>query len=167
MRISIIVATAENGIIGNGGTLPWRLRSDLARFRALTLGKPVIMGRRTFQSLRKPLDGRDNIVVTRDCAFRAEGAETAPGLPEALALAQAHARRRGTDEVMVIGGGDIYAQALALAHRIYLTRVHATIAGDTSFPALDPADWRLVSSEPLPRGPHDDYEATLEVHERA
>lgn len=166
MLISIIVAAADNGVIGHAGTLPWRQPSDLKRFRALTMGKPVVMGRKTFQSLPKALDGRDNIVVTRDPSFRPEGAITAPSLAAALALARAHAAARPTDEVMVIGGGDIYAQALPLAGRVYLTRVHATPAGDTSFPALDPAIWSLVREEALPRGPSDAHAATLQVFER-
>ena len=166
MHISIIVAAAENGVIGNGGTLPWRMPSDLKRFRALTMGKPVVMGRKTFQSLPKALDGRDNIVVTRDSGFRGEGAETAPSLDVALAIARAHAKRRGVDEIMVIGGGEIYRAALPLADRVYLTRVHTTIAGDTVFPALEPAVWRLVSEEALPRGSRDDHDATTMVYER-
>jgi dihydrofolate reductase len=166
MRISIIVASADNGVIGNGGTLPWRLRSDLKRFRALTMGKPVVMGRKTFQSLRKPLDGRDNIVVTGNASFHADGAQAAPDLSAGLALAEAHAVRRGADEVMVIGGGEIYAQALPRASRVYLTRVHATVPGDTIFPALSHTEWRLAAREALPRGPEDDYDATLEIYER-
>ena len=166
MQISIVVAAAENGVIGQGGTLPWRLSSDLKRFRALTLGKPVVMGRKTFQSLPKALDGRDTIVVTRNADWRAEGAQTAPSLAAALVLAGAHAQRRGVGEVMVIGGGEIYAAALAVADRVYLTRVHTTIAGDTTFPTLDPADWLLTSAEALPRGPNDDHDATLTIHDR-
>lgn len=166
MRISIIVAAAANGVIGNAGAMPWRMSSDLKRFRAQTMGKPVVMGRKTFQSLPKALDGRDNIVITRDRSFRAEGAETVPSLDEALILASAHATRRGCDEVLVIGGGEIYAAALPLADRVYLTRIHAAPAGDTTFPSLDVSIWRLLSEEPLPQGPKDDYAATLMIFER-
>ena len=166
MHISIIVAAAENGVIGNAGTLPWRMSSDLKRFRALTMGKPVVMGRKTFQSLPKALDGRDNIVVTRDAGFRADGAETTPNLPAAIALARQHGERRGAAEIMIIGGGELYAAGLPLASRVYLTRVHATIAGDTTFPNIDPAEWRLTSQETLPRGPNDDHDATLMIFER-
>ena len=166
MRISIIVAAAENGVIGNAGAMPWRMPSDLKRFRVLTMGKPVVMGRKTFQSLPKALDGRDNIVITRDRSYRGEGAETVASLADGLALAKAHATRRGCDEVLVIGGGEIYAAALPLASRIYLTRIHASPAGDTSFPALDPAEWRLASQEAIPQSPRDDYAATLLVYER-
>ena len=167
MRISIIVAAAENGVIGAAGDMPWRLPSDLKRFRALTMGKPVVMGRKTFQSLPKALDGRDNIIVTRNHGFRADGVETAPSLEAALDIARGKAKARGVDEIMVIGGGEIYLAAVAVADKVYLTRVHATIAGDTTFPALDPTAWRQVSEEALPRGPKDDHEATLEVFERA
>ena len=166
MHISIIVAAAENGVIGNAGTLPWRMPSDLKRFRALTMGKPVVMGRKTFQSLPKALDGRDNIVVTRDAGFRSDGAETAHDLVSALALARRHAEHRGIDEIMVIGGGELYAATLPLATRVYLTLVHSTIAGDTTFPVLDPDRWRLASREALPRGPKDDHDSTLMVYER-
>ncbi len=165
-RISIVVAAAENGVIGNNGDLPWRMSSDLKRFRALTMGKPVVMGRKTFQSLPKPLEGRDNIVVTRDPAFQPHGAETAPSLEVALDIAARHAARRGCDEVMVIGGGEIYAAALPAADRVYLTRVHATLQGDTVFASPAPDQWRTVSSEPMPRGPKDQFEATAIVYER-
>jgi dihydrofolate reductase len=166
MRISIIVAVADNGVIGDAGGLPWRMPSDLKRFRAMTMGKPVVMGRKTFQSLTKALDGRDNIVVTRDSEFAAVGAETASSLAAALAIARSHAARRGGEEVMVIGGGEIYAAALPLADRVYLTRIHTEAAGDTRFPALDAARWRLVSAEPLPRGEKDDFAATLMTYDR-
>ncbi len=166
MRISIIVAAAENGVIGNAGTMPWRMPSDLKRFRALTMGKPVVMGRKTFQSLPKVLDGRDNIIITRDRSFHVEGAETVPSLDQALAIAKAHAIRRGSDEVLVIGGGEIYASALPKADRVYLTRIRATPPGDTTFPDLDPILWRLVSEEPIPQGPKDDYAAILMIYDR-
>ncbi len=166
MRITIIVAASANDVIGNAGALPWRLSSDLKRFREMTMGKPVIMGRKTFQSLPKPLDGRDNIVITRDSGFRPQGAEAVPSLAAALALARSHAERRGTDEVMVIGGGEIYAAALPSADRVHLTRVHATIEGDAHFPQLDPAAWRLTGEQRLERGPKDDHDATLLTYER-
>lgn len=166
MRISIIVAAAENDVIGNDGGLPWRLPSDLRRFRAMTMGKPVIMGRKTFQSLPKALDGRDNIVVTRDTAFQPQGGTAAQSLEEALETARARAAERGVDEIMVIGGSEIYAAALPLAQRVYLTRVHATPAGDARFPALSPSEWQLVREESLPRGERDEHAATLHVFDR-
>ena len=166
MRIAIIVAAAENGVIGKSGTLPWRLPSDLKRFRQLTMGKPVVMGRKTFQSLPRALDGRANIVITRDALFAAAGAVIAPTLEAALTLAKAEADRRGVDEVMVIGGGEIYAAALAFAERIYLTRVHGFAEGDTYFPGLSPAEWQVVREEAIPRGERDDHDATLVIYDR-
>ncbi len=169
MRIALIVAAAENGVIGQRGRLPWRQSTDLKRFRALTLGKPVVMGRRTFETLGRPLDGRDNIVVTRDSDFRPAGATTAPSLDEALAIAEECADMRAVDEIMVIGGGQIYAAALPLADRIYLTLVHARPEGDTLFPEfaalmrdVEQAQrmWRAIGREQLAQGPNDDYPAT-------
>jgi len=164
--LTLIVAVAQNGIIGRDGGLPWRLSSDLKTFRRLTLGKPVIMGRRTFQSLAKPLDQRDNLVVTRDTAFTAPGAEVFHTLDSALARAATLAAARGSPEIMVIGGAEIYAQALARADRIYWTEVDASPDGDTHFPPLDAAHWRESAREPIPRGPKDDHAATLVVLDR-
>ena len=164
--ISLIVAVARNGIIGAKGQLPWRLSSDLKTFRRLTMGKPIVMGRKTFASLGKPLDGRDNIVVTRDPHFDVEGVTAFNSLSEALILARALARTNGSDEVMVIGGAEIYQAALPLAGRIYWTAVDAAPDGDVVFPPLDPAQWVETSSEPLPRGPRDDHGATLMIFER-
>lgn len=161
-----MVAVAENGVIGRGGSLPWRQPSDLRTFRRLTMGKPVIMGRRTYQSIGKPLDGRDSIVVTRDASFAAPGVTAVRSLDAALQVARARAHQRAVDEVMIIGGAEIYAASLPIADRIYLSRVHATVAGDTVFPALDPAAWREVAREPIPPDPRDDYAATLLIFER-
>ncbi len=166
MIVAIIVAAAENGVIGRAGTLPWRMPSDLRRFRQLTMGKPVVMGRRTFQSLPRALDGRDNIVISRDRAFMAAGATVAGSLAEAIAIGRRFAMARGVDEIMVIGGGQIYVEALALAGRVYLTRVHAAVDGDTVFAPLPAEAWRLVREERLSRSEKDDFEATLMVHER-
>jgi dihydrofolate reductase len=166
MRISLIVAVALNGVIGRDGKLPWRIPSDLKRFRQLTMGKPVIMGRRTFQSLAKPLDGRHNIVVTRDPAFVAGGAVAVASFEAALRVARERAQARGVDEIMVIGGAEIYRTALPLANRIYLTRVHAAPDGDTFFPEPDGANWREVVHEALPCGPDDDYSATFSILDR-
>jgi dihydrofolate reductase len=166
MLITLVVAVAENGVIGRDGGLPWRLSSDLKTFRRLTMGKPLIMGRRTFQSLKKPLDGRDNIVVTRDDGFRPDGAIVVPSFEAALARAKDCAKARGTDEIMVIGGADIFAASLPLAGRIYKTEVHGRPEGDTLMPEVDWKAWREVSREALPRGPHDNYGATLVRLER-
>ena len=166
MRISLVVAVAENGVIGKDGRLPWQMRSDLKRFRAITIGKPVIMGRRTFQSLKRPLDQRDNIVVTRDPGFRPEGAVVAASFEAALSIARACAGAHGADEIMVIGGAQLYEAAMPHADRIYLTRVHAKPEGDTFFPEPDAACWREVSREALPRGPGDDHAATISILDR-
>jgi dihydrofolate reductase len=166
MRISIVVAAAENGVIGSNGRLPWHQSSDLKRFRALTLGKPVVMGRKTFEGLPRALDGRDNIVVTRDPDWSADDAIPAPSLEAAIAIATEYAGLRGVDEIMVIGGAEVYRAALPSADRIYLTRIHASPAGDAVFPDPDPPGWREISREALPRGSRDDYAATICVFER-
>lgn len=141
MIVSLVAAVADNGIIGRGGGLPWRLPNDLRFFKLLTLGHTVIMGRKTWDEIGKPLPNRRNIVVTRDKTREFPGAERAPYLGSALALATAE------DEVFVIGGGEIYRQALPMADRLYLTHVHATVEGDTRFPEWDAAHWTIVSEE--------------------
>jgi dihydrofolate reductase len=156
IAIVFVVAVADNGVIGRDGGLPWRLKSDMAHFRRLTIGKPVVMGRKTFLSLNKPLKDRTNIVVTRDKSFSAAGAVVAHDLDAALTIARDDARRRGTDSVMVIGGADIYTQTLPLADRIELTLVHLEPPGDTLFPALDQRHWREVARSEHPAGPDDD-----------
>ncbi len=167
MLISLIVAVAENGVIGRGGALPWRLSSDLKTFRRLTMGKPIIMGRKTFQSLGKPLDGRDNIVLSSDPSFEPKGVSVVDSLAGALTLARILAATRGADEIMIIGGADVFREALALADRIYWTEVKAAPEGDVYFPAPDMSEWSEVSREDLPRGPKDDHDAILKVLERA
>jgi dihydrofolate reductase len=166
MNISLVVAVAENGVIGNIGQLPWRLSSDLKRFRALTLGKPVIMGRKTFQSLKKPLDGRDNIVLSQDPYYAPDGATVAETFADALILARTLALTRGADEIMVIGGAEVFRAALPQATRLYWTEIHARPNGDVSFPDFEAAAWHEVSQEPLPQGPKDDVTATFKVLER-
>jgi len=141
VSLVLIAAVAENGVIGREGRLPWRLRSDMQRFRSATMGKPVVMGRKTFQSLFKPLAGRTMIVVTRDRGFSAPGAVVANSLDAALAAARGDALRRGADAVMVAGGAEIYVQAMPLAERILMTLVHDRPEGDTCFPALDAEAW--------------------------
>lgn len=154
-------------MIGRGGALPWYVPSDLKTFRRLTLGKPVIMGRRTFESIGKPLPGRDNIVVTRDPAFSAIDVVRAGNMREALDLARRMAAARGVDEIMIIGGAQIYAASLALADRIYLTRIHAHPDGDATFPDPDPRFWREVSRTEIASDPRDEAPATLLILERA
>ncbi len=137
MRISLIAAVAENGVIGREGGLPWRIPEDLKFFKATTLGKPVIMGRKTYQSIGKPLPGRLNIILTRDPAWHAAGVSVAHDLETALRIAQ----DTGADEAMIIGGADIYEMALPRAGRIYLTRIEREFEGDAMFPLLDPNEW--------------------------
>ncbi|HEX9208170.1 MAG TPA: dihydrofolate reductase [Steroidobacteraceae bacterium] len=140
-RVTLIVATDERGAIGRDGQLPWRLPEDLRRFKALTLGKPVVMGRRTWDSIGRPLPGRHNIVVTRQAGLALPGATVAGSLAEALAAAG------DVPEVCVIGGAEIYRLALPLADTVHLTRVHATVAADTFFPPLEPWQWEQVACE--------------------
>ena len=134
-------------MIGSGNTLPWRLRSDMQHFRALTMGKPVIMGRKTFLSIGKPLKGRTTIVVSRDREFAAAGAVVAPNLDAAFAVAHGDALRRQADAIVVAGGAEIYAQALPFAARLVITEVHCAVAGDAHFPAIDPTVWRETARE--------------------
>lgn len=145
MQVVLIAAVADNGVIGADGAIPWRLKSDMQRFKALTMGKPVVMGRKTFVSLRKPLVGRTNIVITRDRGFRAKGAVVTNSVAEAQAIARGDALRRGVDEIAVIGGGEIYDRFMAAADRLEITEVHVNPAGDAHFAAIDPAQWEEVA----------------------
>jgi dihydrofolate reductase len=165
-RLAFVVAIAENGVIGREGQLPWRLPTDLKRFRKLTLGKPIVMGRKTYESIGKPLEGRDNIVVTRRKDFRPAGAHVAASVAEALTLGRRLAAERGADEIVLIGGADIFSAATAQADRIYLTRVHAAVAGDVRLPLPDPKEWREVSREPMPRTAQDEFPADFIVLDR-
>ncbi len=162
----LVAAVAENGVIGQGGGLPWRLKSDLKNFRALTVGKPVVMGRRTFLSIGKPLTGRSNIVVSRDPHFAAAGIVVAPGMPEALAVARGDALRRGADAVAIIGGAELYACTVQSADRLVITRVHMRPAGDTVFPEIDPELWQEVSRQSYNPGPDDAAPFTVLVYAR-
>lgn len=166
ITVSLIAGVAENGVIGAGGTLPWRMPSDLKTFRRLTLGKPIIMGRKTFASLKKPLDGRTNIVVTRDSLFEAEGVTAVNSLADALVVARVVARTSGADEVMVIGGSEIFAAALPHANRVYLTRIHGSPEGDVFLPPFPSEEWHEVSVEQLPKSERDEYSAALHILER-
>ncbi len=162
MQISLIVCMARNRVIGRNGGMPWRMPSDLKHLRAMTLGKIVIMGRKTFQSIGKPLDGRSNYVVTRQAGLVIPGVTVVASVADALAAARSH----GSGEVMILGGGEIYAQALPLADRIYLTELQAEIDGDTLFPPLDPVVWKATSRTPLATGPKDDYPADSLIYKR-
>jgi dihydrofolate reductase len=164
--IALVVARAENGAIGIGGDLPWRLSTDLKQFRKVTLGKPVIMGRRTFMSLPRVLDHRVNIVLTRNAAFVAPGAVMAYNLEEALDVARKEAANAGVDEIMVIGGDDVFRAVMPLAKRIYLTEVHAQPHADTWFKDFNLKDWRELSREKHEPGPKDQYPFSFVLLER-
>ncbi|MBW2472126.1 MAG: type 3 dihydrofolate reductase, partial [Deltaproteobacteria bacterium] len=141
MRISLIVAMAENRVIGRDNQLPWRIPADLKHFKALTMGKPIIMGRKTYESIGRPLPGRDNIVITGDTSYRAEGCQVVHTLEEALRSAG------GAEEAMIIGGATLYRQTLKDADRLYLTLVKAQPEGDTWFPKIEPQEWREIRRE--------------------
>jgi len=155
MQMVLIAAVADNGVIGTGGAIPWRMKTDQQRFRAMTLGKPVVMGRKTFLSLRRPLPGRTNIIVTRDAAFRAAGAVVTTSIAEACAIATGDALRRGVDQIAVIGGAEIYTRWMTFADRLEITEVHASPEGDTYFAAIDPAAWQEVARVRNSAGPGD------------
>ena len=141
-EIVIIAAAAENGVIGRDNTIPWKLKADQQRLKALTMGKPIVMGRKTFESLRRPLPGRTNIVITRDANYRAQGAIVTTSFQNALIIARGDAMRRAATEIMIIGGVDIYTRALPITDRLEITEVHARIEGDTRFPPIDAAIWQ-------------------------
>jgi dihydrofolate reductase len=167
LPLVIVVAIAENGVIGKDNGLSWRMPSDLKRFRRITMGKPLIMGRKTFQSIGRPLPGREIVVVTRDEAFEAAGVHIVHSPPEAVMKAQELAAKMGSDEIIIAGGAAIYAALLACASRIDLTRVHARIEGDAIFPSLDRKGWRETGREKHDAQPGDDHDFTLITLSRA
>ena len=165
--VVIHVAIAENGVIGVDNGLPWKLSTDLKRFKERTMGRPVIMGRKTYESICRPLPGRLNIVVTRDRGWRADGVETAGSLDDAITLAKARLRcMAGIDEVAVIGGGEIYAQALPLADTLYVTHVLASPDGDTRFPEISPSLWAQQQCEDVPAGERDSHATRFCIYRR-
>jgi dihydrofolate reductase len=160
-RVAFVVAVSCNGVIGRAGGLPWHISSDLKRFKVITVGKPLIMGRKTWESLpKKPLAGRKNIVITRQKNYQAEGAVVVADM--ALALAEAGE----VEEICIIGGGEIFAKFLANADRIYLTEVDLEVEGDTRFPVIDPGQWHETAREIHPRGPNDSAAFILRVLDR-
>jgi len=166
IEVVLIVALAENGVIGAKGTIPWRGRADVQRLKAMTMGKPVLMGRKTFQSLPRPLPGRTNIVVTRDESFRAAGAVVTTSFADAHAIALADALRRFAAEIAVIGGAEIYVQWMDCADRLEVTEVHARPEGDTFFPAIDPAQWEEVARIRNPAGAGDSADFSYVTYRR-
>ena len=159
--IALVVAASENDVIGRDGGLPWRMSSDLRWFKEVTLGKPVVMGRTTYESIGRPLPGRENVVLTRRDGFAPDGVHVAASWDEAKAAAQRLAREQDASEVCVIGGAQVYAAALPEAEIIYLTRVEARVEGDTQL-ALDPHGWRVEPIRALAPGPKDDHPARIE-----
>lgn len=158
--IALVVAAAENGVIGRANRLPWHLPADLQHFKAVTMGKPMLMGRRTFESIGKALPGRRSLVLSRDAQFAAPGAERVANVDEAIARAEA------ADELAVIGGSEVFRLCLPRAQRIYFTRVHAAIAGDTRFPDFDWHEWRCVERSTRPADDKNEYALTFFVLER-
>jgi dihydrofolate reductase len=165
-EIVLHVAVADNGVIGAHGAIPWRLKSDQARLKTMTMGKPIVMGRKTFISLRRPLPGRTNIVVTRDAGFRAPGAVVTTSFADARAIARGDALRRFATEIAVIGGAEIYAQWMDDADRLEITEVHARPEGDTRFAAIDAAVWQEVARERHPAGPNDSADFSYVTYRR-
>jgi len=167
-RISLIAAVSRNGVIGRDGDMPWKLSTDLKRFKALTLGKPVIVGRKTFDSFGgRPLPGRPHVIVTRNPDFRYDGADVASSLSEAIEIARAKASELDTNEIYVLGGGQIYAEAIRIADTLYITHVDAEIPdGDTVFPAIDPTVFDKTEELAVPAGEKDSYATRFATYVR-
>lgn len=163
----LVAAIGENGVIGRDNGLPWRIKSDLQYFKRVTMGKPVVMGRKTYLSIGKPLPGRTNIVVTRDKSFSAPGVITASSVPEAMTIAREDALNRGADAIAVIGGTEIFEQTMGMADRLVLTRIHMSPEGDSVFPAIDPKLWREIERREQPKGEGDDCGFTYLTYIRA
>lgn len=166
VTLALVVAMDENRVIGAKGGLPWRISDDLKWFKSVTMGKPVVMGRKTFDSIGKPLPGRENIVVTRSPRWAREGVTAARDIDEALAVAADGAARGGAEEVCVIGGAEIYRQTLPLAGRLYLTRVAASVKGDAFFPPLEADEWRETAAGGCEAGPRNDYSCRFFILDR-
>lgn len=167
IKTVIIVAVSENGIIGRDGDMPWKLSTDLKRFKALSMGKPLVMGRKTFESVgSKPLPGRPHVIVSRSQQIEMPGVETVASLDLALRRAKELAVDAGVDEVCVVGGGEIYRQALGLADVLHVTHVETTVDGDTSFPAIDPEIFERVEETHVPAGEKDNYPTRYAIYRR-
>lgn len=165
-KITLVVAVADNGVMGKGGDLPWRLPGDLKQFKEKTVGKPVVMGRKTYQSLRHALPGRPNIVLSRDPLYRLDDAKVVTTLDAALALAKKEADRLGAEEISVIGGATLFSEIMPRAERMYYTEVHASPEGDTLFPPFDRGEWREVAREGPLQGAKDQYPYSFVTLER-
>jgi dihydrofolate reductase len=163
---SLIAAVARNGVIGSNQAIPWRIPSDFAWFKQTTMGKPMLMGRKQFETFPKPLPGRPHVVVTRRSDYAPDGVLVANSLNDGLALARDFALGAGVDEIMVIGGGDIYAQAIAVADRLYISHVDLAPEGDVRFPDIDPGIWAVVDAPEVPRSERDEALYHIKVYER-
>ena len=164
---TIVVAVSENGTIGRDGDMPWRLSTDLKRFKALTSGKPLVMGRKTYESIGgKPLPGRPHVVISRQAQIDHPDVTMAHSLAEAVTLAEGLARVSGGSEIIIAGGGEIYAQSMAIADRLCITHVETEVEGDTSFPAIDASLWKPVETLDVPAGEKDNYPTRYVVYER-
>ena len=166
MKIVLVAAIGENNVIGRDGQLPWRLKSDLQHFRKVTLNRPVVMGRKTYVSIGKPLKDRTNIVLTSDFGLVAPGTVLATSMDAALAYARDDAKKRGVDEIMIIGGSDVFATMMPRADRLEITHVHASPEGDAVFPPIDPDVWRDEGRTEYNRGPDDDADFTAVTYLR-
>ncbi|KQO80271.1 dihydrofolate reductase [Rhizobium sp. Leaf262] len=166
-RITLIAAVAENGVIGRDLDMPWKLSTDLKRFKALTMGKPMIMGRKTFLSVgERPLPGRPHIIVSRNSDYRPEGVDVVSSLEAALSLAKEKAQALGVDEIFVAGGGEIYRQAMPFADQLSVTHVDVTLDGDTFFPPIDLAVFEKIDETPVPSGEKDNYPVRFTTYRR-
>jgi dihydrofolate reductase len=166
MKIVMVAAIGENGVIGRGGQLPWRLKSDLQHFRRVTINRPVVMGRKTYESIGKPLKDRTNIVLTKDLGLVVPGGVLATSMDAAMLYAKEDARKRGVDEIMVIGGGDVFERLMPKACRLEITHVHARPEGDAFFPPIDPRQWSKTAAQRVEPGPEDDAAFTIATYER-
>lgn len=167
IRKTIVVAVSQNGIIGRDGDMPWRLSTDLKRFKTLTIGKPLVVGRKTYQSFgNKPLPGRPHVVVSRSAQIEHPDVTMAQSLAQAIGLAESLAREQGGDEIIIAGGGEVYAQAMAIVDRLCVTYVETHVEGDTSFPDIDNALWKVVEAIDVPAGEKDNYPTRFVIYDR-
>jgi dihydrofolate reductase len=166
IRIAMIAGVAENGVIGSDQMIPWRIPSDFAFFKRTTLGKPIIMGRKQYETVGKPLPGRTNIVVTRQAGYQPEGVIVVATIDAALEKAREIAEKDGVDEIMIIGGGDIYAQLMGVADRLYISHIALSPEGDIRFPAINPADWAIVDEPEVTPMDKDQASYRVKVYER-
>ena len=166
MRKAMIVAMAKNRVIGRKNQLPWHLPEDLKYFKRVTMGKPIVMGRKTYESIGRPLPGRLNVVLTRDAKWQTEGVVSAQTIDAAFSVAIAEAKSKEKDEVMVIGGDQVYALCLPLVDRLYVTQVHAEVDGDAYFPEVDWGQWQQVSSEAHQASDNNPYDYSFVVYDR-